>query len=97
MFFCAMPSLLPATPTSCVGACTPDPRARFVTPGNIHNPAPAAVLDTTRSPVEVIRPHCGPVNPAPLSKIFSKVDCGVAAVGSKRQTLLLAGSQTYKR
>src|SRR4029079_7386667 len=67
LFFWATPSLLPATPTSWFGVCRAEPRARFVTPEKVHNPDPALVLETTRSPVEVIRPHWGPVKEPLLS------------------------------
>src|SRR5204863_10032119 len=96
VFFWAIPwSLLPA-PCNCIGARDPpEPNSTAVIPGNIHHPDPESLLETTRSPVNVMRPHCGCCS-APFEYTTSGV-IGTAAAGSKRTTLLLLLSHAYTR
>src|SRR6476619_112805 len=56
VFFCARPWELPGTVTSCVGGSMDE---RSVTSVKTQIPDPESVLETTRSPLAVILPHCG--------------------------------------
>src|SRR5256885_17251905 len=60
VFFCARPWLPPDTIASCDAVCDPPaPNSRFVIPRKIQRPEPVSLLETTKSPFDVMRPHWG--------------------------------------